>query len=287
MKKKLQIMLLMLCCALHAMQARQTAAEKMGWKIAAQSYTFNRFTLMEAMDKCADLGIKYIEVYPGHRLGGKWDKQTFGLQLDKQSRQELMDIAKKKGVRFVGTGVWGGSDPKEWEKIFQLAKDMDMEYITCEPPLSMWPHLDKLVQQYGISIAVHNHPQPSTYWQPQPLLDAVRGLDSRMGACADVGHWSRSGLDQLECLRQTGDRIMSLHFKDILPEGAKDRHDVIWGTGSLQVSEMLRILNDLNFQGYFAIEYEYNWMNSVPEIRKSIQYFNSVVEEIAKEEQKK
>ena len=40
---------------------------------------------------------------------------------------------------------------------------------------------------------------------------------------------------------------------------------------------MLSILKEQGFKGYFAIEYEYNWDNSVPDIRKSIEYYNDIL----------
>jgi CubicO group peptidase (beta-lactamase class C family) len=59
----------------------QTKAEKQGWRLGMQSYSFHKFTLTEAIDKTNQLGMKYIEVYPGHKLGGKWGDVTFGPQL--------------------------------------------------------------------------------------------------------------------------------------------------------------------------------------------------------------
>lgn len=63
-------------------------------------------------------------------------------------------------------------------------------------------------------------------------------------------------------------------------DGAKGYRDVIWGTGVLDVKDMLKELKAQNFQGVFSIEYEYNWDNSVPDIRKCIDYFNQAVEEM-------
>lgn len=60
----------------------QTAAEKNGWRLAIQSYTFHKFTLVEAFDKTQELGVKYIEVFPGHKLGGKWGDKVFDFNLD-------------------------------------------------------------------------------------------------------------------------------------------------------------------------------------------------------------
>ncbi len=256
---------------------RQTAAEKLGWKLAMQSYTFHKFSFEEALDKTAELGVKYIEAYPGHKLGGKWGDQTFGYAMDGQTRKEVLELAASKGVKIVGSGVFVPSDPSEWEKEFEFARAMGLEYISAEPPMEDWDLVEKLSDEYGIAVSVHNHPRPSTYWTPDSLLAAVSGRSARLGSCADVGHWKRCGLDHLECLRKLDGRIISLHFKDIAPEDAEGGpHDVVWGTGVLDVPAMLTILREQGFKGYFAIEYEYNWDNSVPDIRECMDYFNKI-----------
>ena len=55
---------------------------------------------------------------------------------------------------------------------------------------------------------------------------------------------------------------------------------MIWGTGILDVKGMLKELKSQNFKGVFSIEYEYNWENSVPDIKECIQYFNKTANEI-------
>jgi sugar phosphate isomerase/epimerase len=144
-----------------------------------------------------------------------------------------------------------------------------------------WDLVEKLSKETGVKISVHNHPKPSEYWTPDNLLGAISGRGELLGSCADVGHWRREGLDQLECLKKLDGRVISLHFKDIAPKiEGEEQHDVIWGTGILDVKEMLKILKKQGFKGVFSIEYEYNWDNSVPDIKKSIEYFNQVSDEI-------
>ncbi|MFV0419019.1 MAG: sugar phosphate isomerase/epimerase family protein [Dysgonomonas sp.] len=257
-------------------------AEQNGWRLAIQSYTFNCFPLTEALDKTKELGIKYIEVYPGHRLGGEWGDKVFGFDLDTQTRQGIKDLAASKDIKIIATGVFVANESSDWEKMFAFAKDMNMEFITCEPALKDWDLVEGLSEQYGIKVAVHNHPQPSDYWNPDLLLDAIKTRSKNIGSCADVGHWRREGLSQIECLKKLDGRMLSLHFKDIAAkqEGEAEQHDVIWGTGILDVRQMLIVLKDQNFKGVFSIEYEYNWDNSVPDIKQCIDFYNTVVDEI-------
>ena len=114
----------------------------------------------------------------------------------------------------------------------------------------------------------------------QLIQNRARGI----GSCADIGHWNRQGLDEMECLRRVGDRLITFHFKDIAPkrEGEAEQTDVIWGTGCLKLKQILQHLRDMKWKGYLAVEYEANWLNSVPDIRKSLQYFESLSEEVLK-----
>ena len=201
--------------------------------------------------------------------------------MDAKTRKEILDLAASKGVRIVGSGVFVASDATEWEKIFAFAKEMGLEYISAEPDLQDWDLVERLSGWDGIKVAVHNHPRPSTYWKPENLLEAVSERPDRLGSCADVGHWKRCGLDQLDCLRKLDGRIISLHFKDIAPADAEGGpHDVVWGTGVLDVPQMLSILKEQGFRGYFAIEYEYNWDDSVNDIRACIDYFDRETEKL-------
>lgn len=270
-------------CALFTIGVQaQTKAERNGWRLGMQSYSFHRFTLVEALDKTKELGVKYIEVYPGHKLGGKWGDKVFGFELDDQTRKEVKELAASKGIKIIGTGVFVTDNSSDWEKMFRFAKSMEMEFITCEPALKDWDLVEKLAKEYNIKVSVHNHPKPSDYWKPELLLGQIAKRSKLIGSCSDVGHWRREGLNQIDCLKELNGRIISFHFKDIAPKqaGEAEQHDVIWGTGILDVKEMLKELKKQNFKGVFSIEYEYNWDNSVPDIKQCINYFNRIADEI-------
>lgn len=263
------------------MAGGRTTAERHGWKLAIQSWTFHSIPLVQAIDSTAALGVKYIEVYPSHRIGGQAGDKGFDYTLDDATLSWILSYAKSRGVRIVGSGVFTTDKREEWLREFSFAKRAHLEYITAEPRMQDWPLVDSLVRKTGIRISVHNHPKPSEYWSPQHLLDAISTRSPRIGSCADVGHWRRCGLDPVECMKVMGKRIISLHFKDIVAgDNPEAMHDTVWGTGILDLRGMLSYLKSIRFKGYFAIEYEYDWDHSMPLMARSIRYFNSLADEL-------
>ena len=93
-----KIMIAIVCCLLAIPTEAQTKAEKNGWRLGMQSYSFHLFPLTEALDKTQELGLKYIEIYPGHKLGGKWGDKVFDFNLDAQTQKEIKELAASKGV---------------------------------------------------------------------------------------------------------------------------------------------------------------------------------------------
>lgn len=258
---------------------QQGKSEKTGWLLGVQSYTFHKFSYQEAIDKVEQLGLNYVEVYYGQTLG-KDIEGTMDFRMDKATQKKVLDYAKSKGVKIMASGVVTLEDKAEWKEVFEFAKAMGIEIITCEPDYEHLEYVDQLANQYNIDVAIHNHPKPSAYWNPELFLNAVEGLSDRIGACADVGHWKRMGVDPIEALKKYEGRLKSLHIKDIKEkeEGEAEQHDVIWGTGIIDVEGILVELKRQNFTGLFSIEYEHNWENSVPDIQQCVQYFNKQVE---------
>ncbi len=289
-------LLLITTVALAGLAAQaQSAAEQLGWKLAVHSYTFQKFTIFEAIDKTAAMGIKNMSISGSVNLAGSDGKpakaSTVGIS-DKDS-EAITAHLKEKGIdpTFVNMGVVKpGIDEAESRKIFEGAKRMGIKVLVAEPEThnkmeELGPVMDvveKLAKEYNIAVAIHNHPGPKNfYWNPDTILAAVKGRSPLLGACADVGHWVRSGLDPVECLKKLEGRVITLHFKDLNEAGPK-AHDVPWGTGISNPKGMMAELKRQGFKGAFCVEYEYNWDNSAPEIDQSAKWFNATCEELVK-----
>lgn len=247
------------------------------WRLGTQAYTFKKFTFYEAVDKTASLGLNWIEAYPGQRLSGDRPDARLTHEMPAGIRKEVKQRLAETRVRLVNYGVVGlPNDETECRKVFDFAKALGIETIVAEPSPEALDLIESLCSQYKIKVAIHNHPKDSQYWHPDKVLEVCKGRSKWIGACADTGHWMRSGVDPLEALRKLEGRIISFHFKDLNQFGERKAHDVVWGTGKADVEALLKELHRQGFQGVFSVEYEHNWENSVPEIRQCIEYFNKV-----------
>ena len=250
-----------------------------GWAIGCQAYSFNRFTAFEAIEKTAQAGGKVIEFYPGQTLS----KTDPNLKVDHASPDVAAVISKLKaklqqhGIKAVNYGVV--SIPREEaaaRKVFEFARNLALIAVTTESADAI-NTLEKLAREYDIGVAFHNHPGDFSkpdykVWSPHYIAGLVEGRDSRLGACADTGHWTRSGIKPVEALRVLKGRVISAHLKDLNEFGARNAHDVPYGQGKSDVKAVLDELKAQGFKGNLSIEYEHNWDNSVPEIPKCV-YF--------------
>jgi sugar phosphate isomerase/epimerase len=245
-----------------------------GFFIGCQAYTFNRFTVFEAIEKTAQAGGKVIEFYPGHALSKdepnvKWDHNA-----SPETIQKVKDQLEKYHIKAVNYGVVGISkNEDEARKVFEFAKTMGLRAVTTES-VDAIDTIEKLVKEYDIKVGFHDHPKrendPSyRMWDPNYILSVVKDRDPRIGSCADTGHWVRSNLKPVDCLRILKGRIISSHLKD-LNKMVPGAHDLPYGTGVSDVPGILEELKAQGFDGNISIEYEYNWDHSLPEVAQCI-----------------
>ncbi|TFH01197.1 MAG: sugar phosphate isomerase/epimerase, partial [Calditrichales bacterium] len=255
--------------------------EHEGWRLGIQLYSFHKNTFMEALDKAQSLGVSWVEAYPGQVYSSEKPDLRFDHNLAPELRTEVLKILNQKGLTLVNYGVVTlPNDEIESRKVFDFAKAMGIETIVSEPVEEAWDMIDLLCQEYQINVAIHNHPDPSRYWNPDKVLEVSKDRSKYIGACADIGHWMHSGVDPLEAIRKLKGRIISFHFGDLNEFDKREAHDVPWGTGAAGTDALLKELYAQDFEGVFSVEYEYNVEASLPDIEQSIGYFKKVVTEL-------
>lgn len=275
MKRLQNVFMLLLVAALStaclSSSAQNSAIKQLGWQLGAQAWSFNKFTFAEALDKIDSCGLKYVEAFPGQKIGGGIEG-NMDFTMDKATRKKVQKLLKQHGVKIVSYGVVVPKNHDEWVQLFEFAKAMGLENVVSEPEVKDIPFISTLCDKYKVNLAIHDHPKPSHYWNPDILLAAIKGASPRVGACADIGHWTRSGLDALECLKKLAGHVKEFHFKD-LNEKSPEAHDVPWGSGVNNIVAIMEEMKRQGFRGPVMAEYEYNWYTNVPEIKQSAEFF--------------
>lgn len=248
--------------------------------LAMQAWTYRRYTFLEALEKTKALGIRYLQAYPGQPLSREDRQARFDHHLGDEQIGRIRQALAQAGVEVVSYGVVDcGRDEASMRRVFDFARKMGIHIIVTEPQDEDFPILEKLVQEYDIQVAIHNHPEPSRYAKPETVLEKIKGLDWRVGACADTGHWMRGLRIPVEALRLLSGRVIDVHLKDrsdfCTGQGIED---VPFGSGKANVRDVLAELTLQNYGGYLTIEYENEAEALTPEpaIRTGMDFLRSI-----------
>jgi sugar phosphate isomerase/epimerase len=257
-----------------AAQPAPAAAKPAGFMVAVQAWTFHRFTAFEAIEKTAQAGARFIELFPGQKLAPDDDAKV-GPDMSAESLAKLKKKLADTKIQPVAFGVTGISRKEDdARKLFAWAKDLGIGVINTESEDAL-DTAEKMAIEFDMRVGIHEHPKRDNdpnykLWDPNYVLSLVKNRDKRVGACADTGHWIRSGVRPMDALKILSGRIVSSHLKDraSFPDG----HDVVWGTGVLGAREVLDELKQQKFDGPLSVEFEHNWDANVPDAAQCVAF---------------
>ncbi len=262
------------------------AQEKLGWRLGIEAYTFHKFTLFEAIEKTAQLGLPFMGGLSFQKVSRDIPKD-FDPELSDEVLARVRAKLEAAGVRLLTYYVQQlPADPSQCRKYFEFARKIGIEAFMSEPMPEAFDTIERLCDEYDIRVGLHNHDQKASprYWRPQGILEACQGRSARIGACVDLGYWLRSGIDPLEGLKLLGDRLVTIQAHD-LNETGKEGHDVPWGTGVSALAGVFETMQRLGQKPVMVgLEYSYNWLESMPDLARSIQFFNDTTVKLAREE---
>ncbi len=254
------------------------AQENLGWRLGIEAYTFQKYTFFEAIEKTAALGLPFMGGLSFQKVSREIDK-FFGPDLTDDELREVRLKLDAAGVRLLTYYIQEiPGDPAGCRKVFEFGRKTGIETFMSEPAPEALDTIEKFCDEYDLKVAIHNHDRKLSpvYWHPEGVLKACEGRSRRIGACPDLGYWMRSGIDPIQGLRTLKDRVITVHVHD-LNEMTPQGHDVPWGTGVGKVEEFIAEVHRLGLvPTMFGIEYAYNWLESMPEIARSIECFNKV-----------
>jgi sugar phosphate isomerase/epimerase len=238
-------------------------------QLGIQLYSLREFSLEAALDHAKQIGFTQVEFY------------SKMLPLD-SSAEQIADVRKKVADRGLTISAHGVNkftkDAAANRKLFEFAKAVGIPTITADPDPDSFASLNELVKEFDIRVAIHNHGPKHRYNKAIDVLYAVEKYDSRIGACADLGHYIRSGENPTEVIRLLKGRLYGIHLKDFAEMQDKAK-GVILGKGHLDCQGVVDALLAVDFpaNGAFSLEYEENPKDPIADIKACFAIANAAV----------
>ena len=234
-----------------------------GLKPGVASYTLRKLPLEAAITAIQRVGLRYVSI------------KDFHLKLDSTAdeRQAVAAKFKQAGITPLSCGnITMQNDEADVRRAFSYARDASLPTIVCSPHPDSMPLLDKMVKEFDIRLAIHNHgPEDKRFPSPYDVWKAVERYDKRIGLCIDVGHTARAKVDPAEAIRKCRERLYDLHFKDI-DSTAPNGKTVEGGRGVLDLASVLRALMEVRYPHLLSFEYEKDADDPLPGLAETVGY---------------
>ncbi len=245
-------------------------------KLAVQAYTFRDRTFVETVETAKRLGIKYIEMYGGQKLGGDLPGTTDFKTIKPETVKSLKKYLDNSGVKVVSYGVTNAANEAQWNQLAKFSQAIGIKTIQIEisKDRKKFDLAEKMAGIHDLTIAIHNHRQD--FGEPAGILKQLEGRGPRVGAGSDIGHWMRRGVVPLDGIKLLKGKFVTLHLVDVekIVTDGKSR-DVPYGTGAGNMKAVLDELKSQGFKGYVTLEYEHMSPTLEDEVGQCVVWFRN------------
>jgi sugar phosphate isomerase/epimerase len=239
-------------------------------RLGMASYTFRNFNRAQLIAFLKQLNVL--------ELNAKDVKDH--LPMDSQAEAAALADYAAAGIRLhaAGTIYFPKDEDADVRSKFEYCKRAGIGVIVAgDPAPETLPLIEKFVKEYDIRFAIHNHgPEDKIWHSPLDVLKAVKGMDSRMGCCIDVGHTVRAGTDVVQAIQEAGPRLFNVHMKDLANFQSKESQVAV-GEGQMPVRKMFEALIAMKYKGFVDLEYEIHADDPMPGVTSSFVYMRGVL----------
>lgn len=246
----------------------------LGWPMGVQSYSLRNFEMLDAIRHIEGMGLHFVELFGQH----------FPVEATDQELAERKQVLSQAGIAIAGHGVHPFTkDHEANRKLFDFARRAGIRTLTANPEPDSFDSLEKLVAEYQVRIAIHNHGPGALYDSIDSVARAVDGRHPLIGACVDTGHFIRSREDPVKAVRELQGRVFALHIKDEEKQEERSRNVVI-GTGHLDVKGLFEALKAVQFpaDGDLSLEYEANPDNPIDDMKQCLEVARRTLAEVGR-----
>src|SRR5229473_4479110 len=257
--------------AFAAAAGRPLADEGSAIRLGVASYTFRNFSRAQMIGFLKQLNVL--------ALNAKDVKDHLPMQPPEEAAALAEYAAAGVKLRAAGTIYFAKDEDADIRSKFEYCKRAGIGVIVAgDPAPETLPRIEKFVKEYDIRFAIHNHGPEDKLWRsPLDVLKAVKGMDSRIGCCIDVGHAARAGTDVVQAIHKTGPRLFNVHMKDLTNFESKESQVAV-GEGMMPVRKMFEALIATKYKGFVDLEYEVHPDDPMPGVIGSFAYMRGVLE---------
>lgn len=234
-----------------------------GLNVGVASYTFRKLPLDATLKAIQRVGLRYMSIKDFH----------LSLKSTPEERRAVAQKIKDAGITPMSCGnITMQNEESNVRAAFEYARDAGVPTIVCSPHPDSMPILDKMVKEFNIKLAIHNHgPEDKRFPSPYDVWKAVQPYDARIGLCIDVGHTARAKVDPAEAIVKCQARLYDLHMKDIESTSPK-AGTIEMGRGVLNIKSILQSLLQIKYPYLVSFEYEKDADDPLPGLAESVGY---------------
>jgi sugar phosphate isomerase/epimerase len=239
-------------------------------KLGLASYTFRDFDRTQLIGFMKQLQISALNVK---------DVKDH-LPMDPALEAKALADYAAAGIKLHAAGAiyFTKDDNADIRSKFEYCKRAGIGVIVAgDPSPATLPRIEKFVKEYDIRLAIHNHGPEDKIWKsPLDVLRAVKGMDSRIGCCIDVGHTLRADTDVVQAIHEIGPRLFNVHMKDLTNFTAKESQVAV-GDGQMPVRRIFEALIATKYKGFVDLEYEVHAEDPMPGVLGSFAFMRGVL----------
>jgi sugar phosphate isomerase/epimerase len=239
-----------------------------GLKIGVASYTFRNFPVETTIKGIRRVGLPWVSIKDSH----------LPMKSSAEERKAVGRQFRDAGITPLSCGVvYLPKDEAGIRAAFEYARDLGVPTMVCSPTPGTFDLLDRLVEEFDIRLAIHNHgPGDKNFPTPDDVMKAAQDHDKRIGLCIDIGHTLRSGVDPAKAILKHRERLFDIHLKDET-RAAANGAPVEAGRGALDLKAVFHALLRIRYPYMAEFEYEKDGDDPLPGLSESVGYCKGLI----------
>jgi len=197
---------------------------------------------------------------------------------DLEAFRGVVDLFRAQGVSIVSIGVQAFTGEEKERTWFEAAAAAGARHISAHFAVDTFaraiPKVRRWSREFDVRVGIHCHGGYAFGGQPT-VMDYLISLGTpEIGVCIDTAWALQIGPRQgnpVEWAKRYAGQVYGVHFKDFVFDRNGQWHDVVVGTGNLDLPAFAGALQEGGFDGMAVIEYEADVENPEPALTKCVE----------------